>query len=551
MAGSNRRLVLATIALPLLLLTISGLARANDIFVNTLETESQPAPLCTLEDAITAANTQTAVNGCNAGSGNDRILFDVLGTIFTDDTLVIFDPVLRIIGPGLPCSGDPLPSGAGPCSITIDGSGTHQIFDTENSASNDLFELKGLTLTDGFAPATSSGGGAIFANGTELEIDNCLLVANSSAGPKTLSFGGLGGAIFGNAGTVEIVNSTLANNASVQSSPGGSEGGAIFSIGAILKITNTTISGNDQAFGAIVPNVAFLKGTILANNSNENCIVNNPTDLGFNIEDDASCAFNPAISKNNTNPKLDPAGVKNNGGPTGTIALESGSPAIAFDKDCTDQESPKNTLISDQRFFSRVDSPGSCSSGAYEFGALAPIVLVPKSERLQIARSSSPQSDMVNTSFTFIDNGPPSPPNCNTGDDNALAGVEVGIFDGTCGTVALDNGLFVGLQFVPHVVNHQTYGTEFFFIPGPLGGIVSARIVQLPTPAGACGEWTLNLELSALDLAADGLTNTGSPFALVIVDADGNEGCFDVNNAIVGTQTPPPPHGVRRRVRRK
>ena len=544
MAGSNRRLVLATIALSLLLLTISGLARANDIFVNTLETESQPAPLCTLEDAITAANTQTAVNGCNAGSGNDRILFDVLGTIFTDEIQVIVDPILQIIGPGLPCSGP------GPCGITIDGGGTHQIFDTENSAANDLFEVQGLTLADGFAPGTSSGGGAIFANGTELEVNDCLLVNNKALGPTTGSFGGLGGAIFGNGGTVEIVNSTLANNTAMKSSPGGSEGGAIFAISATLKITNSTISGNKEDFGAVVPNVASFKGTILANNTNSNCVVNFPTDLGFNIEDDASCGFNPAISKNNTNPLLDPAGVLNNGGPTGTIALEPGSPAIAFDKDCTDQESPKNTLVSDQRFFSRVNSPGSCSSGAYEFGALAPIVFVPKSERLQIARSTSPQSDMVDTSFTFIDNGPPSAPNCNTGDDNALAGVEVGIFDGTCATVSLNSGLLVSLQFVPHVVNHQTYGTEFFFVPGPLGGKVSARIVQLPTPAGACGEWTLNLELSGLNLAADTLTNTSSPFALIVVDGDGNEGCFDVNNAIVGTQTPPPPHRIRRRVRR-
>jgi hypothetical protein len=545
MAGSNRRLTLATIALPLLLLVFPRLARANDIFVNTLETESQPAPLCTLEDAVAAANTQMAVNGCGPGSGKDRIMFEVLGTIFTDDTLVIVDPVLHIIGPGLPCSG------AGPCGITIDGGGTHQIFDTENSATNDLFEVQGLTLTDGFAPGASSGGGAIFANGTELEVNDCLLVNNKALGPTTPDFGGLGGAIFGKAGTVEIVNSTLANNTAVKSSPDGSEGGAIFSIGATLKITNTTISGNKEDFGAVVPKVASFKGTILANNANSNCIVNNPTDLGFNVEDDSSCNFNPAISKNNTDPKLDPDGVENNGGPTGTIALESGSPAIAFDKDCTDQESPKNTLHSDQRLYSRVNSPGSCSSGAYEFGALAPIVLVPKSERLQIVHSSSPQSDMVNTAFTFIDNGPPSPPNCDTGDDNALNGIEVGIVDGTCATASLNSGLFVILQFVPHVVNHQIYGTEFFFVPGPFGGNVSARIVQLPPPAGACGEWTLNLELSGLNLALDGLTNPGpGPFALIIVDGDGNEGCFDINNAIVGSQIPPPKHGVRRRVRR-
>ncbi len=68
---------------------------------------------------------------------------------------------------------------------------------------------------------------------------------------------------------------------------------------------------------------------------------------------------------------------------------------------------------------------------------------------------------------------------------------------------------------------------------------------------GTCGEWTLNLEVAGLDTAAIGLGG-GNPFALVVEDGDKNLGCFDVNNAIVGNQIPPPPgHSVRRRVRRR
>jgi hypothetical protein len=524
----------------MLFLAMPGSSRANTIIVNTLDSGSQLAPLCTLEDAVKAANSHAMQNGCGPGNGSDEILFSVTGTIFTDDTLVVADHILVIVGPNIGCTG------AGPCGVTIDGGGTHRIFDTENSGSNDLFAMEGLTLADGFAPAASSGGGAIFANGMELEINNCLLVNNKSAGPTTPDFGGLGGAIFGKAGTIEIVNSTLANNTAVKSSPAGSEGGAIFSLGATLKITNSTISGNKEDFGAVVPGIgnAFFKGTILANNANSNCIVNDPTDLGFNIEDDASCGFNPAISKNSTDPKLDPAGLKNNGGPTETLALESGSPAIAFDKDCTDQESPADTLATDQRFFGRFDSPGSCSSGAYEFNALVPIVLVPKSERVQIARSSKPNSDKVNMAFTFIDNG--TVELCDAGND-ALFGVEVALAQGTCAHLSSFGLELTLFPFTIHTVNNQSYGT--LFTPLSPAGTLSARIVQIPPPDMSCSESTLNIEVAGINTATYGLTGT-NPFALIISDGDGNTGCFDINNAIVGNQIPTPGHGVRRGTRR-
>ena len=112
--------------------------------------------------------------------------------------------------------------------------------------------------------------------------------------------------------------------------------------------------------------------------------------------------------------------------------------------------------------------------------------------------------------------------------------------------------------FVVHTVNHQQYGTLFqSALTNELqqpSETVSARLLALPTPAGACGEWTLNLEVAGLNTAALGLGG-GNPFAIVVTDspfgqpfADGSA-CFDITNAIVGSQTPPPPHVVHRRVR--
>jgi len=95
-----------------------------------------------------------------------------------------------------------------------------------------------------------------------------------------------------------------------------------------------------------------------------------------------------------------------------------------------------------------------------------------------------------------------------------------------------------------HTVNRQSYGTIFQSMPPET---VSARMVELPTPAApACGEWTVNIEVAGLDTS--GLGN--GPFALILTNPDGNTGCLDINNAIVGNQIDPPTRTVRRGVRR-
>ena len=64
-----------------------------------------------------------------------------------------------------------------------------------------------------------------------------------------------------------------------------------------------------------------------------------------------------------TNPKLDPAGLRNNGGPTKTIGLRWNSPALDFiangDNGCG------TTYTTDQRGISRPQNTG-CDSGAFE-----------------------------------------------------------------------------------------------------------------------------------------------------------------------------------------
>ena len=100
------------------------------------------------------------------------------------------------------------------------------------------------------------------------------------------------------------------------------------------------------------------------------------TDGGHNIDDGTTCGFTGAgcatptgTSFCNTNPQLDLAGLASNGGPTQTIALEAGSPAINAGDETVCAAPPVNNL--DQRGVVRPGAGATnCSIGAYEFNAV-------------------------------------------------------------------------------------------------------------------------------------------------------------------------------------
>jgi hypothetical protein len=137
-----------------------------------------------------------------------------------------------------------------------------------------------------------------------------------------------------------------------------------------MTITSSTIADNSgfEAGGVFSFGSLTVKSTILGSNSGGNCL-GNITDGGYNISDDITCGFAQTGSANNgdgVNPLLAPA-LANNGGPTQTIALLSGSPAIDAIAlaDCTDQQG--SPLTTDQRGFPRPDfGEIACDIGAFE-----------------------------------------------------------------------------------------------------------------------------------------------------------------------------------------
>jgi hypothetical protein len=548
MAGSIRRLALGAVALPFLLLAMSGWARAGVITVNTLEGGSQPAPLCTLEDAVRAANSQAPVGGCAAGTSHeDTILFAVTGTIFTDDTMIVTDSLLSIEGPYAGSAPGPTPAAG----IVIDGGGTHEIISAQNDATDDFLALGNVTLAHGSITTPNllgpgSAGGAILFQGYDLIVTFCTF-SNNSALPSGAS--GFGGAIYVEGEQVQILNSTFVDNSATF-------GGALYNGVSDMALTNDTFSGNSGSTGAgaLAWSPSFnpsVRGIILAKGSSGSNCQNAAGDEGYNLSDDNSCGFTGTSKNNVNNLDLDPMGLQNNGGPTDTIALEAGSEAIAFDKNCLDIVA--NDLVTfDQRVYPRPNSPTSCSSGAYEFGAVPSIVLLPNGRRVQLAKGATGSTDEVNMAFTFIDNGPGVESESCDNSNNALDGLTVRLAPGSCADMT-GAGLPLSLEpFEVQTINHQSYGTLFAKLsPGP--GTVSAKIVQLKTPAEACGEFSLNIEVAGIDSASYGLE--GNPFALIITDKAANSGCFDIDNAIVGNQIPQPAvpvvrRGVRRGARR-
>ena len=200
-------------------------------------------------------------------------------------------------------------------------------------------------------------GGALYNYGTA-SLLNSTIVSNVGSGGSGGNGGGDGGCggsgcggIYGMSGHLWITNCTIALNSAFRGSGGaGGQGGSPGQPG----VTGMAAGGLQMSGGMVV-------NTILASNApGGNYSGPSSTDAGHNISSDDSCAFTNAGSLNNTDPMLGP--LADNGGPTWTMALLPGSPAI----DAGDDAAAPPT---DQRGFRRPFGAG-VDIGAYEYGSV-------------------------------------------------------------------------------------------------------------------------------------------------------------------------------------
>jgi len=212
-----------------------------------------------------------------------------------------------------------------------------------------------------------AGGGGIYNLGM-LTINTSILSGNHAFETFACSASTSKGGGIDNVGTAEINNSTLAGNVTNLHNNLQHEGGGIVNSGT-LSVHNSTVSGN---LGGIVGAVT-LQNSIVANNVSGgipnvsggiNC--NGPVTSIFSLSSDGTCHLNGPGDKNNTNPRLGTLG--NYGGPTQTIPLLAGSPAIdaGNPSGCTDRLG--HLLRTDQRGLPRPDTEdkSGCDMGAYE-----------------------------------------------------------------------------------------------------------------------------------------------------------------------------------------
>jgi hypothetical protein len=234
--------------------------------------------------------------------------------------------------------------------------------------------LKGtLTLIDSTLTGNQGSFGGALSNATgTVTIENSTLSNNNASG----GFLPLGGAIFNagsdvggttTVGTVNVINSTISGN---QTS--GRGGGIYNSPDGVLNVTNSTISDNQATMGGggivnSTDSTIALNNAIVANSTGGDCVLDAGTINAQNslIEDGLTCV-NGANSNNLTgDPNLGP--LQNNGGPTETHALLSGSIAINAGDNALAVDPDGDLLTTDQRGagFPRIVG-GAVDMGAFE-----------------------------------------------------------------------------------------------------------------------------------------------------------------------------------------
>jgi hypothetical protein len=223
---------------------------------------------------------------------------------------------------------------------------------------NNVPEAKIVDSAFNLNEASTNGGG--FFNYGEVTFNRDTVSNNTASG----SGGGIA-----NQNLLILINVTLTANSAIN-------GGGLINYGnATLSMDHCTVAGNvvtgsvsELYAEAITANT--IHNTILSGNSFGNtCYLGGTgilTDQGYNLSSDHSCGFSSTLHDLiDTNPLLGSLTV--NGGPTETLALSTGSPAI-------DTADPVITFNEDQRSFWRpvngnADPENIADIGAFEFGS--------------------------------------------------------------------------------------------------------------------------------------------------------------------------------------
>jgi CSLREA domain-containing protein len=370
-------------------------AADTTITVTTFADELNSDGDCSLREAVRAANLNQAVDACPAGSSTsaDTILIPAgtytLTRAGADDTAYNGD---------LDITGALTLSGAGAASTLISGGSgfDNRLFEVITAT----VQLSGVTLRDGNNVGTGDGGGlnnrggwvtlinsAVVSNtaaaaGGGLANTGALTLTNTSVLSNTANGASGGGGLYNNGGTVSFTNVTLSGNRAKDNG-----GGLRNRNNGVSTLTNVTLTNNTADYEANgtgngggvdrYSGTVNLKNTIMAGNADNSASTKYPdcsgtmTSQGYNlIQSTTGCTLTGDTTGNITGVSANLGPLADNGGPTLTHALLTGSPALEAG---TNSGCP----ATDQRSVARPqdgDGNGSavCDMGAYEAAAPAP-----------------------------------------------------------------------------------------------------------------------------------------------------------------------------------
>ncbi len=213
---------------------------------------------------------------------------------------------------------------------TVSGN-TSDIYAGGGISNQGTLSITNCTVSGNAAQFDGYGGGIYNAGGT-VAITNSTISDNSAVDSQGL---GTGGGIFNSYGTMTLTNCTISGNSS------GGDGGGIYNIDGTMTIADSTIAGNSagnpyaggsgggiESYGSELAPVSLANTIVADNTAPTNPDVDGAvTSLGYNLIGNSSgFEFFVPTDLLNVNPLFGP--LQYNGGPTQTMGLLPGSPAI-------------------------------------------------------------------------------------------------------------------------------------------------------------------------------------------------------------------------------
>ena len=333
---------------------VGGISNAGTVALTNCTLRNNTGPgitggVATLSNCTLSGNAGPGIEGITVTLSNSTLTGNASGVAVTSSGTLSDCTVSNNTGDGIDSRGKLVVTDS-----TVSANGSRGI-DNSGSAT-----LSGCTISGNLGPA--DGGGILNNASGTLTLTNCTISGNQAHGAN-------GGGGIENFGTLTLVNCTVSDNTSYQGS-----GGGMLLAGGVASLYNTIVALNHNlARPDIAGNLDYNYATKQTRYtqgvpSSNNLISDGSGNLPFGTDGNPANGNLLGTSITLLDPRLAPLG--NYGGPTQTMALRTGSPAVDAGSNALAVGPDGKPLLTDQRGYYRIFN-GTVDIGAYEFGSSA------------------------------------------------------------------------------------------------------------------------------------------------------------------------------------